>query len=67
MSVVRRSPVRWIPPEYGAPFRRKEDGTVWTVCGVYRHDRQVRLEREGCRAVFPFDSMLATDYEEMAV
>ena len=55
----------WTPPGYGTLYRRKTDQTVWTVRCVYTRDRQVRLERNGARACFPFADMLARDYDRL--
>ena len=55
----------WTPPAYGAMFRRKTDGTIWTVRGIYRQDQQVRLERQGERPEWPFANMLNSDYEQV--
>jgi hypothetical protein len=42
---ARRAPApRWTPPEWGSFMERREDGAIFTVTGIYRRDRQVRLE-----------------------
>lgn len=66
-QVVRRRAPHWEPPRYGSLFRRKADGTVWVCRGIYRHDRQVRLEREGERPQYPCANMLAADWEQLVV
>ena len=56
---------RWEPPKIGAMYRRKDDGTIWYVRGVYRQDQQVRLERQDARPVYPFGNMLRQDWERI--
>lgn len=67
-AAVRRAPEpRWQPPQYGDLFRRRSDDTIWVCRGIYRHDRQVRLERDGQRPQYPFANMLASDWEALSV
>jgi hypothetical protein len=68
MARTQSSPIAlrsrsWTPPAYHTLYRRRGDGTVWSVEGVFRVDRQVRLEREGQKPIFPFAEQLVRDYE----
>jgi len=59
---------RWEPPKIGAMYRRKDDGTIWYVRGVYRQDQQVRLERRerDQRPIWLFANMLNADWEKLS-
>lgn len=58
-----RRRISWLPPEIHERFKRREDGAVYSVQNIYRHDRQVQLVPEGeGRPVYVFAGELDREW-----